>query len=71
MIENGLIGVHLATSQAVEIPLSAREMQLIHAGGNHDWNVMCENVKLRTGIEIIDQIQIDYLVVNGNKSVFH
>jgi len=71
MIENGLIGVHLATSQEVEIPLSAREMQLIHAGGNHDWNVMCENVKLRTDIEIRGQIQIDYLVVNGNKSVFH
>ena len=70
MIENGLIGVHLATSQEVEIPLSAREMQLIHAGGNHDWNVMCENVKLRTDIEIRGQIQIDYLVVNGNKSVF-
>jgi hypothetical protein len=26
---------------------------------------------LRTDIEIRGQIQIDYLVVNGNKSVFH
>lgn len=71
MIDNGLLGVHLATSQEVEIPLSAREMQLVHAGGNHQWNVMCESVKARTGIEIINQIQLNYLVVNGNKSVFH
>ena len=70
-MKNGLIGVHIATGVDVEIPLSEREMQLFHAGGNHDWNVMCENVKLRTDIEIRGQIQIDYLVVNGNKSVFH
>ena len=70
-MKNGLIGVHIATGQEVEIPLSAREMQLIHAGGNHDWNVMCESVYNRSFIEIIGQIQIDFLVVNGNKSVFH
>ena len=71
MIDNGLLGVHLATSQEVEIPLSAREMQLVHAGGNHQWTVMCENVESRTGIVIRGQIQIEYLVVNGHKSVFH
>ena len=70
-MKNGLIGVHIATGQEVEIPLSAREMQLIHAGGNHDWNQMCERVYNRSFIEIIGQIQIDFLVINGNKRVFH
>jgi len=32
---------------------------------------MCESVKARTGIEIIDQIQLDFQVINGNKSKFH
>jgi len=68
---NGLIGTHIATGTPVEIPLNASEMQLFHAGGNHDWNVMCESVKARTGIEIIDQIQLDFQVINGNKSKFH
>lgn len=68
---NCLIGEHIATNTPVEIPLNAREMQLFHAGGNHDWNVMCESVKARTGIEIIGQIQIDSIVINGNKRKFH
>lgn len=70
-MKNGLIGVHIATGQEVEIPLSAREMQLVHAGGNHQWNQMCESVFKRSFIEIIGQIQIDFLVINGNKRVFH
>lgn len=68
---NGLIGTHIATNIPVEIPLNASEMQLFHAGGNHDWFRMCESVKARTGIEIIDQIQLDFQVINGNKSKFH
>ena len=70
-MKNGLIGVHIATGQEVEIPLSAREMQLVHAGGNHQWNQMCESVFKSSFIEIIGQIQIDFLVINGNKRVFH
>ena len=70
-MKNGLIGVHIATGVDVEIPLNASEMQLFHAGGNYDWFRMCESVKARTGIEIIDQIQLDFQVINGNKSKFH
>lgn len=68
---NGLIGTHIATNIPVEIELNASEMQLFHAGGNHDWFRMCESVKARTGIEIIGQVQIDFQVINGNKRVFH
>jgi len=68
---NGLIGTHIATGTPVEIPLNASEMQLFHAGGNYDWFRMCESVKARTGIEIINEIQLDFQVINGNKSKFH
>ena len=42
---NGLIGTHIATNTPVEIPLNASEMQLFHAGGNHQWFQLCESVK--------------------------
>ena len=71
MMKNGLIGTHIATNTPVEIELNASEMQLFHAGGNHQWFQLCESVKARTGIEIIDQIQLDFQVINGNKSKFH
>jgi hypothetical protein len=32
---------------------------------------MCNAVLERTGIEIIGQIEIDYIVVNGVKRTFH
>ena len=68
---NGLIGTHIATNTPVEIDLNASEMQLFHAGGNHQWFQLCESVKARTGIDIIDNIQIDWIVINGIKRVFH
>ena len=70
-MKNGLIGTHIATGIPVEIDLNVSEMHLFHAGGNHDWNVMCESVKTRTGIEIIDEIELAFQVINGNKSKFH
>jgi hypothetical protein len=39
--------------------------------GEEKWDTMCALVLERTGIEIIGQIQIDYMVVDGNKHVFH
>jgi hypothetical protein len=39
--------------------------------GEEKWDTMCELVLERTGIEIIGQIAIDYMVVDGNKHVFH
>tara|TARA_B110000285_G_C14886339_1_gene496361 strand:+ start:82 stop:327 length:246 start_codon:yes stop_codon:yes gene_type:complete len=74
IMNNGIIGTHLATSQPVEIELTTEEMELglyKSVTGEEKWNTMCDMVLARTGIEIIGQIEIDYMVVDGNKRVFH
>jgi hypothetical protein len=73
-MNNGIIGTHLATNQPIEIELNTQEMELgLYKGvtGEEKWDTMCELVLERTGIEIIGQIAIDYMVVDGNKHVFH
>ena len=73
-MNNGIIGTHLATNQPIEIELNAQEMELglyKSVTGEEKWDTMCALVLERTGIEIIGQIQIDYMVVDGNKHVFH
>ena len=73
-MNNGIIGVHLATNQPIEIELTPKEMELglyKSVNGEEKWDRMCAMVWVRTGIEIIGQIQIDYMVVDGNKHVFH
>ena len=57
-----------------EIELNEQEMELglyKSVTGEEKWDTMCALVLERTGIEIIGQIQIDYMVVDGNKHVFH
>ena len=71
---NGLIGTHIATGIPMEIPLNYKEMQLAlykSVEGVEKWDVMCDSVLERTGITIIGQMEIDYMVVEGIKRVFH
>jgi len=73
-MNNGIIGTHLATNQPVELELTPQEMELglyKTVTGEEKWNTMCDMVLARTGIEIIGQIEIDYMVVDGYKHVFH
>lgn len=72
-ITNGLIGTHLATGYPVTIHLNYKEMQLAMATNKIDtaWEMMNDAVLERTGTEIIGQIEIDYIVVEGTKKVFH
>mgnify|MGYP006075396659 CR=1 FL=1 len=72
-MNNGIIGTHLATNQPVEIELTPQEMSLATSTLNKymDWDTMCELVLERTGITLIGQVEIDFLIVNGNKRVFH
>jgi len=74
-IKQGLKGTHLATGQVVEISLTDAEMALANTkysiDVNRDWMSMCESVKKRTGITIIDQIEIDYITDNYLDRVFH
>lgn len=74
MITNGLQGIHLATNQPIEIDLNEQEMSdalYKSVTGEEKWELMCASVYKRLGIEIIGQIQIDYMVVDGIKRVFH
>jgi|TARA_B110000285_G_scaffold94161_1_gene107551 hypothetical protein len=74
IMNNGIIGTHLATNTPVEIELTTEEMELglyKSVTGEEKWDTMCDMVLERTGIEIIGQIEIDYMVVDGNKRVFH
>ena len=77
---NGIIGTHLATDTPITLPLNYKEMQLaLGSGGTEEvqgnvnelWDLMCEAVLARTGTEIIGQIEIDYIVVDGVKRTFH
>jgi hypothetical protein len=39
--------------------------------GYEQWDMMAEALFERTGITIIGQMEIDYMVVEGTKRVFH
>jgi len=68
---NGLKGTHIATGYPVEIPLNGKQMQLATYSGpgmNDLWDDMCASVD---SYDIIDQIEIDYIVINGVEKVFH
>ena len=74
-IVNGLIGTHIATNQLIEIELTHPEMALANTkysiDVNRDWSAMCEMVKEREGIDIIGQIDIQSIVINGVVKTFH
>lgn len=70
-ITNGLIGTHLATGYPVTIHLNYKEMQLAMETNETAWEMMNDAVLERTGTEIIGQIELDYIVVNGVKKTFH
>ncbi len=72
--DNCLIGSHIATGYPVHIQLTKQEMDLATRKGNdinRAWDSMCMLVHRRTGQSIIGHINIDYIVVNGNKRKFH
>tara|TARA_Y100000389_G_C17106897_1_gene338710 strand:+ start:123 stop:359 length:237 start_codon:yes stop_codon:yes gene_type:complete len=70
-MQNGLLGTHIATGIPMEIPLNYKEMQLALHEWSWKWDTMCEMVLERTGITIIGEMEIDYMVVEGTKHVFH
>ena len=71
---NCIIGSHIATGYPITIQLTKQEMDLatLTMGDiNTAWDCMCALVHRRTGQKIIGQIDIEYIVVNGNKRKFH
>ena len=74
-ITNGLIGTHIATDTPVTIHLNYKEMQLAMDKDaetiNKSWDLLNDAVLERTGTEIIGQIELDYIVINGVEKTFH
>lgn len=68
---NGIKGIHLATNTPIQIDLTEQEMSYAVDKVVDNWELMCQSVKKRTGITIIGQIQIDYMVIGGKEHVFH
>ena len=66
MIKNGLIMEHIATGYPDEIALNSKDSK-----PNLSWEMMCDSVKHRCGVDIIDNYHIDYIVINGEKKKFH
>ena len=71
---NGLRGVHIATNIPVDIPLNSKEMQLAMDKGplqNDSWELMNASVLSRGEMNIIGDIDIDFMVIGGVEKVFH
>jgi len=75
--QNQLLGTHIATGYPIEITLNAKEMQLATVKGpyiNRCWEYMCESLESRgeAGRDLIEgNIEIDYIVIEGEVNVFH
>ena len=68
---NGLIGTHLATGQTVEIELDLVELALAKSTQDSDWNQLNDSIRFKNGFGIIGEVQLDFIIENGNKRVFH
>ena len=68
---NGLIGTHLATGQTVEIELDLVELALAKSTQDVDWNQLNDSIRFKNGFGIIGEVQLDFIIENGNRRVFH
>ena len=71
---NGLKGTHIATGYPVEVDLSKKELLLIECPTgniNDNWTNAMQLLYVRTGIEIIGQVDIERIIINGVDRRFH
>lgn len=68
---NGLIGTHLATGQTVEIELDLVELALAKSTQDQDWNLLNDSIRFKNGFGIIGEVELDFIIENGNRRVFH
>ena len=71
---NSLKGTHIATGQPVEVMLSRREVLLITAPYgdiNDNWEKAMDLISVRSGIEIIGQVDLETITINGVEKPFH
>jgi|TARA_B100001094_G_scaffold311602_1_gene347435 hypothetical protein len=68
---NGLIGTHLATGQSVEIELDLVELALAKSTQDSDWSLLNDSIRYKNGFDLIGEVQLDFIIENGTKRVFH
>ena len=71
---NSLKGTHIATGQPVEVSLTRREALLITAPFgdiNDNWEKAMDLISMRSGIEIIGQVDLETITINGIEKPFH
>ena len=68
---NGLIGTHLATGQTVEIELDLVELALAKSTQDQDWNLLNDSIRFKNGFGIIGEVQLDFIIENGARRIFH
>jgi len=68
---NGLIGTHLATGQTVEIELDLVELALAKSTQDRDWNLLNDSIKFKNGFGIIGEVELNFIIENGNRRAFH
>tara|TARA_B100002019_G_scaffold252417_1_gene233359 strand:+ start:1175 stop:1411 length:237 start_codon:yes stop_codon:yes gene_type:complete len=71
---NGIVLEHIATGYPEVIALNSKEMQLALDNGpnvNKSWELLCESVKHRLGVEIEDNYFLEELVVGGVARPLH
>lgn len=72
---NGIILYHYATSIPKAVALNSKEMQLIlnkEVDQNWAWDVMCDSVMHRIGLDIQDgNWELEKLVVGGESRPLH
>ena len=69
-----LKGTHIATGQPVEVMLSKREVLLITAPFgdiNGNWEKAMDLISVREGIEIIGQVDLETITIDGIEKPFH
>ena len=57
----------------IDIPLNSKEMQLALDKSDIDasWDLMCQSVRYRVGIDIIGNYDLKYIFINGVKMPLH
>ena len=68
---NGLIGTHLATGQTVEIELDLVELALAKSTQDEDWNLLNDSIRFKNGFGIIGEVELDFIIENGARMIFH
>ena len=73
-MQNGIVLTHLATNMPLDIPLNDKEMVLAldkSDSMNRSWEILDDSVYARTGVRIIGNFELDFIIINGDRRPLH